>query len=52
MEYPSLGVTIQGVIDGRVWGGMHFRNSGEVGAAVGFEIATYVRHHFLRKLDD
>ena len=52
IEYPSLGATIQGVIDGRVWGGMHFRNSGEVGSEVGFEIATYVRHHFLRKLDD
>jgi hypothetical protein len=51
IEYPSLAASIQGVIDARVWGGMHFRSSGEVGSEAGFQIATYVRQNFLQRLD-
>jgi len=37
------------VINARVYGGMHYRTSGEDGAAIGREVAEWVsRHHFKR----
>jgi hypothetical protein len=36
----------------RVWGGMHWRNSTEVGAAVGSKVGKYTATHLLRPLDD
>lgn len=50
IEYASLQDAIDGVINARVWGGMHFRGSGEVGAETGRKIARYVRRNFLRRL--
>ncbi|WP_437641870.1 hypothetical protein [Sorangium sp. So ce854] len=50
IEYASLEDAIDGVINGRVWGGMHFRGSSEVGAEAGRQIARYVRRNFLRRL--
>ena len=35
----------------RVWGGMHFRNSTEVGTAVGSKIGKYTATHLLKSLD-
>jgi hypothetical protein len=35
----------------RVWGGMHFRNSTEVGTAVGSKIGKYTATHLLKPLD-
>lgn len=35
----------------RVWGGMHFRNSTEVGTAVGSKIGKYTATHLLKLLD-
>jgi len=35
----------------RVWGGMHFRNSTEVGTAVGSKIGKYTATHLLNPLD-
>ena len=36
----------------RVWGGMHWRTSIEVGAAVGSRIGTYTATHLLKPLDN
>jgi PAP2 superfamily len=36
----------------RVWGGMHWRNSTEVGTAVGSKIGKYTATHLLKRLDD
>lgn len=36
----------------RVWGGMHWRNSSEVGAAVGSKLGKYTATHLLKPLDD
>jgi hypothetical protein len=36
----------------RVWGGMHFRNSTEVGSAIGSKIGKYTATHLLKRLDD
>jgi PAP2 superfamily protein len=36
----------------RVWGGMHFRNSTEVGTALGSKVGKYTATHLLKPLDD
>jgi len=38
--------------DARVWGGMHWRNSTEVGTAVGSRVGKYTATHLLKPLDD
>jgi len=48
--YSRVSDAIQEVINARIWGGMHFRHSGEVGAAVGKQIAHWVYTHSLRPL--
>ena len=35
----------------RVWGGMHFRNSTEVGTAVGSKVGKYTATHLLKPVD-
>jgi hypothetical protein len=35
----------------RVWGGMHWRNSTEVGTAVGSKVGKYTATHLLKPLD-
>ena len=36
----------------RVWGGMHWRNSTEVGTAIGSRVGKYTATHLLKRLDD
>ena len=36
----------------RVWGGMHFRNSTEVGSALGTRVGRYTARHLLKRLCD
>jgi hypothetical protein len=36
----------------RVWGGMHWRNSTQVGTAVGSRVGKYTATHLLKPLDD
>ena len=36
----------------RVWGGMHWRNSTEVGTALGRRVGKYTARHLLKPLDD
>jgi hypothetical protein len=36
----------------RVWGGMHWRHSTEVGTAIGSKIGKYTATHLLKRLDD
>jgi PAP2 superfamily len=38
--------------DARVWGGMHWRNSTEVGTRVGSRVGKYTATHLLKRLDD
>jgi hypothetical protein len=38
--------------DARVWGGMHWRNSTEVGTRVGSRVGKYTATHLLKPLDD
>lgn len=50
LEFASLPDAVEGVIDARVWAGVHFRHSGEVGARTGKRLSRYVRRHFLKPL--
>jgi hypothetical protein len=36
----------------RVWGGMHWRNSTEVGTALGHRVGRYTARHLLQRIDD
>jgi hypothetical protein len=36
----------------RIWGGMHFRNSTEVGTALGSRVGKYTATHLLKRLDE
>jgi hypothetical protein len=38
--------------DARVWGGMHFRNSTEVGKALGTRVGRYTATHLLKPVDE
>jgi hypothetical protein len=46
-SYERTDDKIKEVMDARVWGGMHFRTSGEHGAELGKNVAKWIaRHHF------
>ena len=48
-QWGSLSEAVQEVIDARVYSGIHFRNSDEVGARMGRQVAQFVSRHALRK---
>lgn len=47
--WTSFSEAVDEVIDARVYSGIHFRNSDEVGARMGRQIAQFVSHHALRR---
>jgi hypothetical protein len=56
--YPSYTITYHRLSDAaeevkfaRMWGGIHFRNSVNVGGVMGVRIADYVVRQFLRPLE-
>jgi hypothetical protein len=48
-HWNSFSEGVQEVIDARVYSGIHWRNSDEVGARMGRQIAQFVSHHALRR---
>ncbi|NMO15627.1 vanadium-dependent haloperoxidase [Pyxidicoccus fallax] len=50
--FRSLDAAVDEVINARIWGGMHYRHSGVVGARTGKQIAHWVHAHALRPLED
>lgn len=50
--FVRLSDAVEEVIGARVWGGMHFRHSGEVGAALGKKIAHWVHAQYLLPVDE
>ena len=48
-QWSSLSEAVQEVIDARVYSGIHFRTSDEVGARMGRQIAQFVSKHALRR---
>jgi hypothetical protein len=45
--YPSFSAAAEGVQNARIWGGIHFRNSCQVGGRDGFALADYIVANFL-----
>ena len=43
---------VKDVINGRIYGGMHYRTSGEDGAAIGRSVARYIARHYFRMIGD
>jgi hypothetical protein len=48
-HWNSFSEAVQEVIDARVYSGIHFRNSDEVGARMGRQIAQFASHHALQR---
>ena len=48
-QWTNFSEALQEVIDARVYSGIHFRNSDEVGARMGRQVAQFVSKHALRK---
>lgn len=48
-QWNSLSEAVEEVIDARVYSGIHFRTSDEVGARMGRQVAHFVSTHALRK---
>jgi hypothetical protein len=51
-EYASVEEIVAEEGSARVWGGMHWRNSTEVGTALGRRVGRYTATHLLKPLDD
>jgi membrane-associated phospholipid phosphatase len=51
-QYSSVAAVAEEEGNARVWGGMHWRNSTEVGTALGLRVGRYTARHLLRRLDD
>ena len=44
-HFDSTDALIDQVIDARIWGGMHYRSSGETGARLGKQVARWIAEH-------
>ena len=51
-HYTSVAEIVEEEGNARIWGGMHWRNSTEVGAALGRRVGRYTARHLLKRLDD
>jgi hypothetical protein len=51
-QYSSVAEVAKEEGNARVWGGMHWRNSTEVGTSLGLSVGRYTATHLLRQLDD
>jgi hypothetical protein len=48
--WTTFSEAVDEVIDARVYSGIHFRNSDEVGARMGRQVAQFVSKHALRPI--
>jgi hypothetical protein len=47
-QYTSFSQALQDILDARVYGGMHFRNSTQQGAIIGRQVSHFATRHFFR----
>jgi hypothetical protein len=47
-HYTSFSEALQDILDARVYGGMHFRNSTRKGAIIGKQVSNFATGHFFR----
>jgi hypothetical protein len=50
-SFPSFSAAVAEIADARVFGGIHFRTSCNIGNSVGQEVGTYVMTHAMRPTD-
>jgi hypothetical protein len=48
--YSTFSDMAQGVVDARVWGGIHWRTSSDRGLAVGHQVGRYATRYFLKPI--
>ena len=46
--YDRLSDALEEVLDARIYGGMHYRNSTRVGADLGKQVSRFTTRHFFR----
>jgi hypothetical protein len=51
-HYETAGQLTQGVIDARVWSGIHFRFADTVGVSMGRNVADYALSHYFKPVHD
>lgn len=51
-HYSSVAEITEEEGNARVWGGMHWRNSTEVGVALGRRVGRYTARHLLKRVDE
>ena len=51
-SFSNIHEIVTEVINARIYGGMHYRTSGEEGAAIGRKVADWVSRHYFRRLED
>jgi hypothetical protein len=47
-NYDNVSQALQEVLDARVYGGMHYRNSSDKGAIIGKQVSHFVTRHFFK----
>jgi len=47
-HYTSFSQALQDILDARVYGGMHFRNSTQQGAIIGKQVSHFATRHFFQ----
>jgi hypothetical protein len=50
-SYERTDDMVRDMKNGRVWGGMHFRHSTEVGAELGKDVAKWVAKHYFQPIE-
>jgi PAP2 superfamily len=48
--FKRLSGALDEIIEARIWGGIHFRTADETGAAIGKDVAQYVRKNYFKPL--
>jgi hypothetical protein len=51
-EYYNTDSIVEDAVNGRVYGGMHYRNSVVHGARLGRQTAEWVAEHYFRRIRD
>jgi len=47
--YTSFSQALRDILDARIYGGMHYRNSNQTGAIIGKQVAHFATRHFFRR---
>ena len=47
-HYSSFSQALQDILDARIYGGMHYRNSTQKGAIIGKQVSHFATSHFFR----